>query len=97
MRVTLPAHLKTLAGVTGEVHLDVEGTVSAASIIDTLERNFPALRGTIRNPATNQRRPFIRFFVAGGDLSHQPLGQPLPDDVAAGVEPFFIIGAMAGG
>jgi len=97
VRVTLPAHLKTLAAVTGEVHLDVEDVVSAASIIDALEQTFPALRGTIRNPATNQRRPFIRFFVAGDDLSHDPLGQPLPNDVATGVEPFFIIGAMAGG
>ena len=97
VRVVLPAHLKTLAQVSGEVPLDVTGEVNATSIIDALEESFPALRGTIRNPATGQRRPFVRFFVAGEDLSHRPLDESLPPDVVAGTECFFVIGAMAGG
>ncbi len=97
VRVLLPAHLKTLAAVRGEVDVDVTGAVSAASILDALEGAFPALRGTIRNPATSQRRPFVRFFVAGEDLSHQPLDETLPASVALCAEPFIVIGAMAGG
>jgi molybdopterin converting factor small subunit len=97
VRVLLPAHLKTLAGVSGEVGIDVEGVVSAASIVGALEKSYPALRGTIRNPVTEQRRPFVRFFVAGEDISHQPLNEPLPANITLGAEPFIIIGAMAGG
>ena len=97
VRVLLPAHLKTLAGVRGEVKIDVAGTVSAASILDALETTFPALRGTIRNPVTGQRRPFVRFFVGGEDLSHQPLDQELPSSITSGDETFVVIGAMAGG
>jgi len=97
IRVVLPAHLKTLAGVKGEVALDVDGVVSAASIIDALEARFPMLLGTIRNPATGKRRPFIRFFVDEEDLSHEPIDAALPDSVALGASPFFVVGAMAGG
>ena len=97
VRVLLPAHLKTLAGVRGEMKIDVAGTVSAASILDALETTCPALRGTIRNPVTGQRRPFVRFFVGGEDLSHQPLDQELPSSITSGDETFVVIGAMAGG
>ncbi len=97
IRVVLPAHLKTLAGVQREVELEVGDVVSAASIIDALESRYPMLLGTIRNPATGERRPFIRFFVDEEDLSHEPINAPLPETVARGASPFFVIGAMAGG
>jgi molybdopterin converting factor small subunit len=97
IRVVLPAHLKTLAGVTREVELDVGEVVSAAAIVDELESRYPALRGTIRDPATGRRRPFIRFFVDEEDLSHEPMDEPLPSGVATGATPFFVVGAMAGG
>ncbi len=97
IRVVLPAHLKTLAGVSREVSLDVDGVVSAAAIIDALELTYPPLRGTIRDPATGRRRPFVRFFVDEEDLSHEPLDGPLPAGVASGATPFIVVGAMAGG
>jgi molybdopterin converting factor small subunit len=97
IRVTLPAHLRKLAGVDGEVALEVAGPVTARAILDALEARHPRLRGTIRDHNTLQRRPFVRFFACGEDLSHDPSDQPLPDAVATGAEPFSIIGAMAGG
>ena len=97
IRVVLPAHLKTLAKVSGEVELDVAGTPSPASVIDALEARYPVLLGTIRNPSTQQRRKFVRFYACERDLSLEPIDVSLPDDVAQGREPFFVIGAMAGG
>jgi molybdopterin synthase sulfur carrier subunit len=97
IRVLLPHHLRTLARVGKEVELQVEGSVTQRSILDALEAHYPVLRGTIRDHATQQRRPFIRFFACGEDLSHQPLDAPLPDEVASGTEPFRVVGAMAGG
>lgn len=97
IRVALPAHLRTLAQVSGQVQLDLHGEVTQRSIIDALEATYPALRGTIRDPATERRRPFVRFFVGEEDLSHEPPDAPLPSSVAEGKEPFHVIGAMAGG
>jgi molybdopterin synthase sulfur carrier subunit len=97
IRVVLPAHLRTLAGVDGEVHLEVDGPVTAGAVVDALEARYPALGGTIRDRATGRRRPFIRFFAGEEDLSHEPGDAVLPPAVAAGTEPFFIVGAMAGG
>lgn len=97
IRVILPAHLRTLAAVTGEVHVDVEGDVTQASVLDALEARHPVLRGTIRDRETGRRRPFVRFFVSGEDVSHDPPGQALPPEVESGAEPFCIVGAMAGG
>jgi molybdopterin converting factor small subunit len=97
IRVTLPAHLRKLAGVDGEVALEVAGPVTSRAILDALEARYPNLRGTIRDHTTRQRRPFVRFFACGEDVSHDPSDRPLPDAVATGVEPFSIIGAMAGG
>ena len=97
IRVVLPAHLKVLAHVSREVQLEVPGTPTSRHLIDALEAQYPALRGTIRDPATQQRRPFIRFFACERDLSHESQDSPLPDAVANGQEPFFVIGAMAGG
>jgi len=97
IRVMLPAHLRTLAGVGGEVQLQVEGLVTTRAVLDALEARFPALRGAIRDHATKQRRPFVRFFACEEDLSHQPPDAPLPDAVANGAEPFMVVGAMAGG
>ena len=97
IRVVLPAHLRTLARVDGEVRLEVEGTVTQCSILDALEASYPMLQGTIRNHGTQQRRPFIRFFACEQDLSHESPDAPLPDSVASGAEPFLIVGAMAGG
>ena len=93
----LPAHLKTLARVHGEVTVDVTTPVSATSVIDALEETYPGLRGTIRDPATRQRRVFVRFFVGESDISHEPIDAALPEEVAAGREVFYVIGAMAGG
>jgi hypothetical protein len=95
--VTLPAHLRHLARVDGEVALEIEGPVTQRSVLDALEARYPALRGTIRDHVTRDRRPFVRFFACEQDLSHEPPDAPLPDAVAQGVEPFMIIGAMAGG
>jgi sulfur-carrier protein len=97
IRVVLPAHLRTLAGIDREVAIAVEGAVTQQSVLDALEARYPVLRGTIRDQATLRRRPFVRFFAAEEDLSHTPPDAPLPDVVADGREPFFVIGAMAGG
>jgi molybdopterin synthase sulfur carrier subunit len=97
IQVILPAHLRTLARVDGKVALEVEGPVTQRSILDALEAKYPALRGTIRDHVTRQRRPFIRFFACEEDWSNEPPDAPLPDAVATGAEPFLIVGAMAGG
>ena len=97
IRVVLPAHLRTLAGVGGEVKLDVGGSVTLRAVLDALEASYPMLRGTIRDHVTQQRRPFLRFFACEQDLSHEVPDTPLPDAVVAGTEPFVILGAMAGG
>ncbi|HEY5095300.1 MAG TPA: MoaD/ThiS family protein [Candidatus Eremiobacteraceae bacterium] len=97
IRVGLPAHLRTLAQVDGEVKLDVEGEISQRSVLDALEDSFPMLRGTIRDHVTKERRAFVRFFACQEDLSHESPDAPLPDAVAKGAEPFLVIGAMAGG
>ena len=97
IRVVLPAHLRTLVQVQGEVELDVQGAPTQRSVLDALEARYPALRGTIRDTATQRRRPFVRFFACEEDLSHDPPDVPLPDAVATGVQPLFVIGAMAGG
>jgi molybdopterin synthase sulfur carrier subunit len=97
IRVVLPAHLRTLARVDGEVTLDIEGQATQRSVIDALEARYPMLRGTIRDHVTQQRRAFIRFFACEQDLSHESPDAPLPDAVATGAEPFHIVGAMAGG
>ena len=95
--VVLPAHLRTLAQVNGEVQLEVEPPVTQRSVLDALEARYPVLCGTIRDHVTQQRRPFLRFFACEEDLSHEPPDTLLPDAVASGKEPFFIIGAIAGG
>ena len=97
IRVIIPHHLRTLAKVGAEVQIDVESPVSQRSILDALEARYPMLRGTIRDHVTQQRRPFLRFFVCEEDWSLEPPDAPLPDAVASGKEPFFIIGAIAGG
>ncbi|HVA70659.1 MAG TPA: MoaD/ThiS family protein [Acidimicrobiales bacterium] len=97
IRVVLPAHLKTLAQVHREIELDVPGQLTQRSVIDALEARYPVLLGTIRDPVTKKRRPFVRFFACEEDLSHESPDAVLPDAVATGSEPFFIIGAMAGG
>ena len=97
IRVMLPAHLRTLAHVDGEVKLDIECQVTQRSVLDALEVRYPMLRGTIRDHVTHQRRPFIRFFACEQDLSHERPDTPLPEAVASGAEPFLIVGAMAGG
>ena len=97
IRVVLPAHLRTLARVAGEVQLDVGGPVTQRSVLDALEAGYPALRGTIRDYVTEQRRPFVRFFACERDVSHEPPDAPLPAAVASGAEPFLIVGAIAGG
>lgn len=97
IRVVLPAHLRTLARVDGEVMLDVPSPVTQRSVIDALEARYPMLQGTIREHGTLKRRPFVRFFACEQDLSHESLDAPLPDAVATGAEPFLIVGAMAGG
>jgi molybdopterin synthase sulfur carrier subunit len=97
IRVILPAHLRTLARVDGEVKLDIEGQVTQRSVLDALEARYPMLRGTIRDHVTQQRRAFVRFFACQEDLSHELPDTPLPDSVVSGAEPFFIIGAIAGG
>ena len=97
IRVILPAHLRMLAQIPGEVQLEVEGQVTQRSVLDALEARYPMLRGTIRDHVTQQRRPFLRFFACEEDLSHEPPDAPLPDAVVSGAEPFLIIGAIAGG
>jgi len=97
IRVVLPAHLRTLARVDGEVTLDVKGEVTQRSVLDALEARYPMLRGTIRDHGTLKRRAFVRFFACEQDLSHESPDVPLPEAVATGAEPFLIVGAMAGG
>jgi len=97
IRVVLPAHLKTLAGVDGEVQIEVSQPVTTEAVLDALEARFPVLGGTVRDRATGRRRPFIRFFACEEDLSHDPADAELPPAVAKGAEPFYIVGAMAGG
>jgi hypothetical protein len=97
IQVVLPAHLRTLARLDGDVEIQVEGPVTQRSVLDALEARYPMLRGTIRDHVTQQRRAFLRFFACGQDLSHEPPDAPLPDAVTTGEEPFLIIGAIAGG
>ena len=97
IRVVLPAHLRTLANVPGEVTLDVAGVASQRSVLDALEAEYPVLKGTILDHATQERRKFVRFFAQEEDLSHDAPDAPLPEAVATGVEPFIVVGAMAGG
>jgi hypothetical protein len=97
IRVLLPVHLRTLARVPGELKLEVDGPPTQRSVLDALEARYPMLRGTMRDHATQQRRAFVRFFACGEDLSHEPPDAPLPEAVAAGVEPFVVLGALAGG
>ncbi|MBV8162996.1 MAG: MoaD/ThiS family protein [Candidatus Eremiobacteraeota bacterium] len=97
IRVVLPAHLRTLARVDGEVQVDVQGPATQASVIDALEGSYPVLRGAIRDHVTLRRRPFVRFFACQQDLSHDAPDTPLPEAVASGAEPFLVIGAIAGG
>ena len=97
IRVELPAHLRTLARVDGEVTLAVDGRVTQRSVLDALEATYPTLRGTIRDHVTQKRRPFLRFFACEQDISHDPPDTALPEPVASGKEPFLVIGALAGG
>jgi len=97
IRVTLPPHLRQLAGVEGDVALEVQGAVTQRAVLDALEARYPMLRGTIRDHVTHRRRAFVRFFACKEDLSHQSPDAPLPEAVASGAEPFLIVGAIAGG
>jgi molybdopterin converting factor small subunit len=97
IRVVLPAHLRTLAHVDGEVELEVEGQATQRAALDALEACYPMLRGTIRDPVTQQRRAMVRLFACERDLSHEQPDAPLPDAVAMGTEPLLVVGAMAGG
>ena len=97
IRVLLPAHLRTLAQVNGEVTVDVEGEPTLAAVLGALEARYPVLRGTIRDQVTERRRPFVRFFACEQDLSHERPDVPLPKAVVTGTEPFLVVGAMAGG
>jgi hypothetical protein len=97
IRVILPPHLRGLAHVAGEVELDIKGPATQRAVLDALEARYPMLRGTIRDHITQQRRPFLRFFACGEDLSHEQPDTPLPDAIASGAEPLLILGAIAGG
>ncbi len=97
IRVALPVHLRTLAGVDGEVCLDGQERPTQRTVLDALEASYPVLRGTIRDHGTAERRAFIRFFACGRDITLDPVDDPLPDEVARGAEPFRVVGAMAGG
>lgn len=97
IRVVLPAHLRVLARVSSEVTLDVDGDATQRAVLDALEARYPVLRGTIRDHVTLRRRPYVRFFACGRDLSHELPDVPLPEAVANGTEPFLLVGAMAGG
>ena len=97
IRVSMPAHLRTLAGVTGDVTLEVEGEVTRRAILDALEIQYPMLRGTILEHVSGERRPFLRFFACGEDVTHNSPDDPLPQEIASGAEPFYVIGAIAGG
>ena len=97
IRVIIPYHLKTLANVSGEVQLEVDGPVTLRSVLDALEGRYPMLRGTIRDHETGHRRPMVRFYACEQDLSNEPPDTPLPEGIASGAEPFLVIGAIAGG
>jgi molybdopterin converting factor small subunit len=97
IRIVLPAHLRTLADAGGEVEIEVHGEATQRSVLDALEARYPMLRGTIRDGLTGQRRPFVRFFAGGEDLSHESPDVPLPAAVASGAEPLLLVGAIAGG
>lgn len=97
IRVVLPAHLRTLVHIAGEMKIDIDGKVTQRSVLDAIESNYPMLCGTIRDNVTHQRRPFVRFFACEKDLSHDSPDEPLPDAVASGAEPFLIVSAIAGG
>ncbi len=97
VRVVLPAHLRTIAKVDGEINLEIVGGVTLRSVLDALEARYPALGGTIRDHVTKQRRAFVRFFACGQDLSHESVDAPLPDQIANGSEPLLVVGAIAGG
>jgi len=97
IRVALPYHLRTLARVNGEVQVAVDGQPTLGSVLDALETNYPVLRGAVRDRHTLQRRPFVRFYACKEDLSHEPVDTVLPEAVVQGLEPFLIVGAMAGG
>ena len=95
--VVMPAHLRTLAGVSGDVTIEVDGEVTIRSILDALETQYPMLRGTIREHVSGERRPFLRFFACGEDITHESPDAPLPQEIASGAEPFYVVGAIAGG
>ena len=95
--VVLPAHLRALAGVSGDLQLEIDGDVTRRSILDAVEGRYPMLRGTIRDHVAGERRPMLRFFACGEDVTHEPADAPLPEAIASGTEPFYIIGAIAGG
>lgn len=97
IRVVLPAHLRALGRISGDVHVDVDGTPTQRSVLDAIEARYPMLRGTMRDHSTQRRRPFIRFFACERDLSHESPDAPLPEAVSSGSEPFLIVGAIAGG
>ncbi len=97
IRVAIPFHLRTLAGVAGDVELEIEGVATIHTVVDALEARFPALKGTIRDPVTRKRRPLLRFYACSEDLSHEPMDAPLPDAVLRGAETLIILGAIAGG
>ena len=97
IRVVLPHHLRTLAKVGDEVQVDLDGSATVKSVLDSLEATYPMLRGTIREHNTLKRRPLVRFFACGEDISHEPPDTPLPDAIVKGKEPFFVMGAIAGG
>jgi hypothetical protein len=95
--VVLPAHVRSLAGISGDVQLEIEGDVTRRSILDAIEARYPMLRGTIRDHVGGERRPLLRFFACGEDVTHESADAPLPSAIATGAEPFYIIGAIAGG
>lgn len=97
IRIKIPHHLSVLAQVGTDVELDIEGSATLSEVLDALETRYPVLRGTIRDQVTEQRRPFLRFFACGQDISHEPADTPLPDEITSGSEPLLIIGAIAGG
>jgi molybdopterin synthase sulfur carrier subunit len=97
IRVVLPAHLRTLAKVDGEVTVNVNGTATIGSVLDAVEERYPVLQGAIRDHATKRRRAFVRYYACEGDVSHEPMETPLPDPIRSGKEPFLIVGALAGG
>jgi molybdopterin synthase sulfur carrier subunit len=97
IRIELPFHLRTLARITGEVRLDLEGPATQRAVLDALEARYPMLRGTIRDHVTHERRPFLRFYACQRDFSNEPPDSPLPEAISSGAEPFLIVGAIAGG